>query len=482
MKRKILILWFVLLSFTVVAQDASDALRYSMHGFGGTSRYLGAAGAFGAIGADFSALSTNPAGIGLYRSSEVTFSSALTYSLSNATYNKMSSEDDKYNFNIGNAGVVFALGDDNNDLSRWKRVQFGFGFNRLADFHGNTIIEGDNRWNSIINEFQTKAMGHHPDNLHSFDTDLAWWTYLLADTIRNNNGVLTYTSAVPNGGVRQIKYIETRGSMNEMVLTLGGNYNDKLYLGATMGFPTISYKENSLYREVDTGDTIPGFNSLSIDDYLNTNGTGVNFKLGIIARPFNWVRIGAAIHTPTFFNMRDEYGRTISHYREELPVVEKSSPKGMFEYNLRTPMRAMVNLGFIIGNYGFIGVDYEFVDYSDAKLDSRRDKFSDVNRAVRDSYRATSNIRVGGELNLHPFRIRAGYALYGSPYADNINDVEKNSLTFGLGIVDNSYFIDFAFVMTSFNEDYYLYNPQNVNAANIEHKFSGMYMTLGYRF
>lgn len=489
MKKQLLISMLVFSSLFSSAQVAFDALRFSMLSPGGTARSLGAAGAFGAIGADFSTLSNNPAGIGLFRSSEFTFSPSLHYASAEANYNGKLKEDDRYNFNIANAGVVFAMGNNKNEQNKWKKVQVGFGVNRLANFNSNIAIAGNNPNNSIIHELQENARGLHPDALNDFDTRLAWETYLFSDTIRTFNdtikyplGLLEYTSAIPNGGVLQTKSIKNQGALNEMVLSFGGNYNDRLFIGATFGFPTLTFKQDATYREIDDGDSIPGFGSMSIYDHLYTTGSGFNFKLGIISRPFDWVRIGAAIHTPTFFNMKDEYWRNMKHKRDQLPEIEYGSPKGYFDYSLRTPLRAILSLGFIIKQYGFIGIDYEFVDYSEAKLESSKESFSDVNDIIHTDYRSTSNIRIGGELNINPFRLRAGYSLYRSPYANNLNDFEKSSITFGLGFREKNYFMDFAFIMTSFNEDYYLYSPKMVNPTKIENFTSTMIMTLGLRF
>ena len=45
----------------------------------------------------------------------------------------------------------------------------------------------------------------------------------------------------------------------------------------------------------------------SLENWFDTSGTGVDFKLGVIIRPFesSSFRIGAAIHTPTWFNLED---------------------------------------------------------------------------------------------------------------------------------------------------------------------------------
>lgn len=481
MKKKILFSIVAIVPALLFAQTPSDALRYSMLGFGGTARYLSTAGAFGAIGADFSVLSTNPAGIGLFRTTEISFSPGLLYTNAQSSYNGTSSEDDRYNLNMNSAGVVFAFGNDKNPSSNWKRVQLGFGMNKLANYSSNFIIKGDNPFNSIISEFQKKAVGILPKNLDPYDTQLAWDLYLLKDTVRDNNGILQYTSAIPDGGVQQMKYVEQRGSQNEMVLTLGGNYNDKMYIGGTIGFPTLNFRENSTYKEIDRGDSIADFRSMTIEDYVFTSGTGINFKFGIIGRPLEWIRIGAAVHTPTFFTLRDEYGRTMRHTNDFGEEISQKSPKGVYNYHLRTPFRAMASLGFIIKQYGFIGIDYEFTDYSEAKFENRDEYFNDVNMVIHDDYSSANNIRIGGELNLQALKLRAGYALYGSPYKNSINDLEKTSITFGLGFRDKNYFLDLAWIMTTYAEDYYLYNPQFVNAATIDNVTNAVVMTLGFR-
>ena len=61
------------------AQNETDALRFSQTFPGGTARTIGMSGAFGAFGGDFSTLSINPAGIGVYRSSEFSITPAMNY-------------------------------------------------------------------------------------------------------------------------------------------------------------------------------------------------------------------------------------------------------------------------------------------------------------------------------------------------------------------------------------------------------------------
>ncbi|MBK9317869.1 MAG: hypothetical protein IPM91_02820 [Bacteroidetes bacterium] len=63
-----------LISATAHAQTDADILRFSMLNYGSTARSLGMGNSFGALGADFSTLAINPAGIALYRKSEFSVS------------------------------------------------------------------------------------------------------------------------------------------------------------------------------------------------------------------------------------------------------------------------------------------------------------------------------------------------------------------------------------------------------------------------
>ena len=56
---------------TAFSQSQLDAFKYSQTELNGTARYLGMGGAFGALGGDISAMNTNPAGLAIYKSSEV---------------------------------------------------------------------------------------------------------------------------------------------------------------------------------------------------------------------------------------------------------------------------------------------------------------------------------------------------------------------------------------------------------------------------
>ena len=63
------------MSFTAVAafgQETYENTNLVENDLNGTARYVGMGGAMDALGADISTIGTNPAGIGLFRKSQVT--------------------------------------------------------------------------------------------------------------------------------------------------------------------------------------------------------------------------------------------------------------------------------------------------------------------------------------------------------------------------------------------------------------------------
>lgn len=471
------------------AQDESDALRYSQSYFGGTARSSAMGGAFGALGGDFSCLSINPAGIGLYKKSEFTITPYINGTHSTSTYIDNSNSDYRYGLGLNNIGMVFSSKTDKHLQDKgWMNIQFGVGTSKTNLYNSRVYIEGENKKNTIIDAFWNEAQGVSPDKLYNFDnsinstTSLAYWTYLL-DTI--NSDVINFHSQ-PQGGVLQTKTITSKGAINEMVFSFGGNYKDKLYIGATIGVPYVKYVERSTYEEFEIIDTLSEFSSLKIQDDITTSGNGLNFKFGLIYRPTDWLRLGGSFHSPTFYNLKNNSITKMTTtfdgiYSNELNGTWKeSSPENDFNYTLTSPMRTIGSLGIIFGDKGLISVDYEYVNYPEARLGAENEHFSDENDAIQTNYRSQTNLRLGAEYRLDPITLRIGYADYGSPFHTSINDGSKQSYSFGFGFRDEDYFLDFAYVMSIQSEDYYLYNL--AESTSIESLNNHFLCTLGFKF
>ncbi len=490
MKRIVLffISQFILLSFTI-GQNDMDALRYSSTTFGGTARSMGMAGAFGSLGADFSTLSTNPGGIGLYTKSELSITPSFYIGSTQSTYNGMEARDHQYNFNLSNAGIVFASPTASKN-SVFKSFQFGFGVNRINNFNNRELTEGYNNRNSITDTWVDFANGIYFGDIeddvnsnYSFDLTPAWLTYMI-DTLPGT--VDQYYGAVPNGSnVYQRFERNTWGSMNEMVLSFGTNVSDRFYMGATMGFPFIRYFDENRYTEIDMNGDIYDFNELSKYSELTTTGSGFNFKFGMILKATDWLRIGGAVHTPTWYNnMRDTWYSEYSSNFDNGDSFFERTPVGNYDYRLETPWRAIGSASVILMQRAIISTEYEFIDYSSARLRAPGYNFYDENRDINTKYRPTHNFRAGAEYRVDGIYFRLGGAYYMSPYADNLNDADRFYYTGGIGVRDRNFFIDLAFVHSVSEADYYLYSSPGVTPDPVRNRSitNNLLLTLGLRY
>jgi len=294
-----------------------------------------------------------------------------------------------------------------------------------------------------------------------------------------------YTSDQPNGGSWQSKQVRTYGSINEFDMTMGGNIGDKVYFGITFGVPFIRYYENSTYSEVNNRDTLPFFKSWYYDYHLETHGTGFVIKGGVIYRPANWVRIGAAIHSPTWYpNMYDHWYSTTSSYFKDSTQWNRivNSPVGDYYYYMRTPWRAIGSLAFIIGNYGLISAEYEYVNYSQAKLSASDYSFSSVNSEISNSFQSWGNLRVGTEWRIYDFRVRAGAAYYSNPYTAQGVSGARYTLSLGAGYRIKHFYTDVTYQWAQSKEDYYLYNYPGMIPSTNTITTSTVLTTIGFRF
>lgn len=486
----IIIMTTLLLSTS--AQTAVDALRYSRLFIGGTARYMAMGGAYGAVGADFTVLSTNPAGIGLYRSSEFTITPSIYSGGTESAYMGNLYNDYRANFNLGNAGLIFTRAFPSSEKQAgWRNIQFGLGINRLQDFNNRMYISGFNTDNSLLDVYSTYATDNSIpfdqieddlDYMYAYDLNPAWWTYLM--DLDGSGSPSSYVNPVLNPGTYQTLQYQSWGSMNEFVFTMGGNFNDILYLGGTFSIPWIRYFEEASYSEeyTDPGNDISRMYRIT---ELETKGSGFNFKFGVLVRPVDWLRIGGAIHTPTFYNNMKDYNRV--YMSSEFKTLDTAGYSSYNKdnvwskyYELTTPLKAMGNIAFIIAPHGLISADYEYIDYSNARFNRTP---SWVNEDIQTGYKSTHNIRIGTEWRYNIFSFRAGYAYYASPYSNGINDGSLRSYSGGIGMKFDKFFIDMAYVYSTSKEDYYLYGYGDyVAMADNTMRSHRVLFTLGTRF
>lgn len=470
------------------AQNASDALRYALMEYGGTARSVGAGGAMGALGADFSVLSTNPAGLGWYRRSEFILTPGIAAATTKATLrndpNARFSEDNRGAFNLSGFGIVVAGTPRGGD---WNTVNFGIGLNRTADFNQQLFFKGASK-GSITDRFLELANSDF--GLDDFESGLAVDANAIYDT--NDDGFYESDFELkPDALVAKQQIVTSKGSMSELVLSLAGNYKERVLFGATIGLPFVTFSEEKIYNEKDNGSgtdgTIPFFDALEFRENLTTTGLGVNFKAGIIVRPHQALRLGLAVHSPTAFKLQDSYNNSFAYdYTEDGTSYtgKGTSPDGSFEYKLRTPWRYIGSAGVIVGKWGFLSGEVEYADYGKSRF--RYSDFVDQEQTVNDSIinqlSDAINIRLGGEVAYDIFRFRGGYGLRYSPYAGD--DTVNNSVSGGFGIRGQSFFLDLAYQRFLFQETYvpYVTAIAPLPLVDTDVNKDQFLLTLGFKF
>ncbi len=486
MKKTLIFILTIILSVTLFAQNENDALRYSLINYGGTARFTGLSGAYGAIGADFSSLSQNPAGIGLYRKSEFSITPVLSTSNTQSNYFNNQNTDFRTTLYLANIGYVMTIKLNEDNGSHVKQVQFGFGMNRMAMFNNRMIIDGMNNNNTLMLQYRDDAdlAGGGRSSLDDFGAGLAYDVNLLYQDSSN-----IWQVDLPFGPTQQTKTIETRGGTSETVLSAGTNFDDILFLGMTFGFPHINYHEESVYTEKDANNVSPYLKSFERTEYLDTKGSGFNFKFGFIYKPVEFIRIGGAFHTPTsYHNLQDSYGSSMTAYYDQPPLTtsnatkfDATSPDGTYDYSITTPLRAIGSIALIIGQHGLVSADYEYIDYSTARLRASDYSFLNENNTIRTSYAAANNFRIGTEWRAGIYAFRGGYNMYGSPYkGQNMSGLgSRTGYSFGFGIHEQAYFVDFSFNHVDSKDNYYIYGY--APASKNTYKSNTYGFTLGFR-
>lgn len=479
--KSILSLAIALVSSTVFAQNIDDVVRYSQTNTGGTAVSLGMGGATGAIGGDFSSASINPAGLGLYRQSELVISPSIFNFTGNADYYGTSESDRKFNFNINNLHLVLhspAL----NRLKKkgWMGTTIGIGYNKRTNLSERYTFRGVNPSGSIVNAWVGAANGLSPANLPT-DLDLAYNAFLIDTTINDT----TYASLLgPRfGGITQRGTSESRGRIGETNIAFATNYSNRLYLGATLAIRRIVYENTFTYTERDDADTIGGFDNLKYTRTLNDKAISVALNVGAIYRVADFLRLGVSAYVPLDYSVTTNYSYEVSsslsdgdHFPFEVT--------GNYKYRLRQPARLTGSAAFILGKRGILSVDYETMNYSRSKFSDDSGVFDKTNDAIRNKLANTGNLRIGGEARFQDMYLRGGFQLIGSPYSSAENNQGITSYSIGGGYRESDFFIDIAYVYSQQKKNFYPYNPDlsNVSPAAISMNRHNVVVSVGTRF
>ena len=109
------------------------------------------------------------------------------------------------------------------------------------------------------------------------------------------------------------------------------------------------------------------------------------------------------------------------------------------------------------------------------------------NENIEELYTKTSNIRLGAEMNVRPFIIRAGYSRYGIPTTKESSlfsneEYSSENYSFGLGINNGGYFFDVAYVLSQGNSEHLLYDEDYISPIALVNTNHTLVLTLGFRY
>ena len=446
MKRNLFIAMAFFVSVHSFGQGEIDAYRFSKNELSGTARSQAMGGAFGALGGDATGVAINPAGIGVYRSSEIIFNAGLTFNQTKSDFEGIKESKENTNLSCDNFAYMgyFPLGND----ERYS-LNFGFNYNRLKSFDRKYKVSGKGMGSSLTDYMVDITFGtswsfwdRYQDEDQFYTSGhphwlgiLGWNSYLLNPHEKSEYGD-EYVSILNEGEtVDPHLEVRERGSIGAYDFTLGTNLDNKIYLGATVTYTSISYIVSTSYGE-DFADR-RGFN---LNNEYNTEGSGLQVKLGAIFRPADALRLGVSYHSPTWYNLTDYYWGQLSPYgiyndKDELVEPVSTPASAYHEYKFKTPDTWTLSAAVVLGQDAIISLDYEYKNYGRMEFSKqyRGDyDFKSENEYINDDFKGASTVRAGVETRFTPqFSGRLGFAWMQNPYDSKFRNSEIEVITPG---------------------------------------------------
>lgn len=457
MKKIAIISMLISLPLMMMAQNAMDIYSMSSSQIRGTARYVSMGGAFTSLGGDPSSIVQNPAGIGVYRSSEVSASLGGQWT---SNYSPNAEDAKKAAFTFDNMSLVttFFTGKSSGLLNLNVGVTYNRNQSYKRKYNGVTPELGA----SFTNYLETVTQGiPSTDLVVTKDKDsyyqtsspwlsiLGYQSYLISPLY---DGASTYYGLFTPGKTTGSSYttILEDGRNDEYTINFGGNINDRLYFGLAFGIRDFNITREVYYTEdlvgtegvyVDENNTARNISSSNYQYYTfyNMRGMGFNGKFGLIARITDNFRLGATIHTPTFFNIDQTMDASIDNkfIIENLKNIDEYQITPSVATNtikVRTPWNFQVGASYVAGSKAIISADYQYTAYNSMKMkEYNGDEFPIENAFYKACFKPGHTVKVGAEFRAtNALSLRAGYSLQFSPIKAELKDVNTEVPTAGM--------------------------------------------------
>lgn len=518
------------------AQETYENTKLVDNDLNGTARYVGMGGAMEALGADISTISSNPAGIGLFRHSQGSVSAGLVQQDEAPSFKY----GNKTNMSFDQIGFVYNYREGHRSF-----VSFAFNYHKSKNF--DYILSAADKLNgSSQNRLSyIKALGNRDAtgltniNIENTSSGYQGTNYFTSqlDNLYYNALMCSQDGLFYNNASGYQFGRANTGYIGQYDFNMSGNLNDRVYLGLTVGIHDVHYRGQSLYTEqlIDADDAPAG--STTIVDDRRITGTGFSVGAGVIFRPIedSPFRIGLSVISPTRYDLTTSNKTYMVNGSNYVGANPKYTAKASYDYKVLTPWKFGVSAGTTVGRMLALGASYEYADYS--RMDSRvndgsyRDYWGDVydnsysdsemNDHTKETLKGVSTVKLGAECKiLDNFAVRVGYN-YVSPmfkkegfknggldsYASNYSSAtdytnwkSTNRFTVGFGYSINKFAIDLAYQYSQTDgdfhpfmdayTDFYLKNSAGViekntlenyaNAVKVSNKRNQLLLTLTY--
>lgn len=517
MKKIITFALGAVVTVAAAAQSWQDALYFSENLYQGTARSVGMGNALTAVGGDLGSIGLNPAGSSVSGYSRVVITPGLSISSTNATgvipegSTSAIGMGDKVNSNFARVklpNIGFVINANTGSRAGWKRFSFGLVSNATNDFTNRAVGAGVNADNSFAAALASSAEGYTEKVLGSED----WW-YDGTDLSRMPawRDMVGYRSGMFNGipgsankyqAVTEVRDAgnncwlaapvyqkygqQTYGYKQDLFLNMSANYNDQFYLGFNLGFTMLNYNMSEYWQESpENADEFPDieytdgtrgrFASLMMKHNYSLRGSGVYIKAGLLWRPVAGLRLGVAIQSPTWTNMRARQAYSGEVRLTGKTLLPSTSPEDDWTFRLQQPWRLNAGVAYAFGSVAVLSADYELTDYASARYTGSSTSMpaylTDANGDIRNALTVGHQIRVGLEVKpTSNFSIRAGYNYITSAQKNWLNaDWTMTALTsaekirqakhvasFGLGGSFGAFFLDAAVRVRFMPKEYIL--------------------------
>ena len=510
---------FALISAGAVAQTQYETARLTGSELNGTARFVGMGGAMGALGADISTMNTNPAGVGLYRSSEI----STSFGFNNTQTQSGTYDSDKTRWSWDQLGFVYSYKIGNQTDLRY--VNFGFNYHKSKNYNRPFAME--QTLNGLSQTQQMANMVNHLtvaqiDDVYNYGDvegltnpyDVYNYPYLGVMGIRTELvGVDANDRPIGWNGASNGYIGRVIGGLESYDMNMAFNIKDRVYLGLTLGINNVNYKQNTYYTE-DIYDG-PHAGYYELENAYRLQGAGVDLKLGAIVRPIedSPFRLGVAFHTPMWYTLTEKYTAqvysdleydngdgTIDHFQATEAIEDYVNGVTVRDYEAITPWKLNLSAGTTIANMVAIGAEYEYQDYSTAKLrydDGSKNREQTLN--VKEDLKGVHTFRVGMEARLAPqFSVRAGYNYSSAPFrttaykaldyndmrtdVDYTNDLQRHTVSCGLGYSGEVFFADLAYKYDTYKSEFYAFSADALRPVKTDTNRHQVLLTMGVRF